>query len=181
MSRGAWASIRALQRMRRILLAAGMVLSAALVGVSIDAAPSIVGKPAPDFVLRGLDGRNLRLSEFRGQVVLVNFWARSDGDSRQQMPALDRINITYQRAGLVVLGVSVDEDLRRSKEFAASMGVSYPILFDTGTEIGKDYFLQKMPMTILVDRSGVVRYAAVGFRRGDERVYLDHIRELLRE
>ncbi|HXP66189.1 MAG TPA: TlpA disulfide reductase family protein [Steroidobacteraceae bacterium] len=167
--------------MRRILLAAGMVLSAALVAVSIDAAPSIVGKPAPDFVLRGLDGRNLRLSEFRGQVVLVNFWARSDGDSRQQIPALDRINITYQRAGLVVLGVSVDEDLRRSKEFAASMGVSYPILFDTGTEIGKDYFLQKMPMTILVDRSGVVRYSAVGFKRGDERVYLDHIRELLRE
>lgn len=158
-----------------------VILAAALASVSHAAAPNIVGKPAPDFVLRGLDGRNLRLSEFRGQVVLVNFWARSDGDSRQQMPALDRINITYQRAGLVVLGVSVDEDLRRAREFASSMGVSYPILFDTGTEIGKDYFLQKMPMTILIDRSGVVRYSAVGFKRGDERVYLDHIRELLRE
>jgi peroxiredoxin len=180
MSRGAWASIQALQRVRKILLTASVILSAILAAATA-AAPSIVGKPAPDFALRGLDGRNLRLSEFRGQVVLVNFWARSDGDSRQQMPALDRINITYQRAGLVVLGVSVDEDLRRSKEFAASMGVSYPILFDTGSEIGKDYFLQKMPMTILVDRSGVVRYSAVGFRRGDERVYLDHIRELLRE
>ena len=97
------------------------------------------------------------------------------------MPALDRINITYQRAGLVVLGVSVDDDLRRAKEFAASMGVSYPILFDTGAVIGKDYFLQKMPMTILVDRGGIVRYCAVGFKRGDERVYLDQIRELLRE
>ena len=167
--------------MRNILLTAGVILSAVLAAASMAAPPSIVGKPAPDFVLRGLDGRNLRLSEFRGQVVLVNFWARTDGDSRQQMPALDRINITYQRAGLVVLGVSVDDDLRRSKEFAASMGVSYPILFDTGSAIGKDYFLQKMPMTILVDRSGVVRYSAVGFKRGDERVYLDHIRELLRE
>ncbi len=136
------------------------MLGFAVTAASIAAAPGIVGKPAPDFVLRGLDGRNLRLSEFRGQVVLVNFWSRSDGNSRQQMPALDRINITYQRAGLVVLGVSVDEDLRRSKEFAAAMS---------------------MPMTILVDRSGVVRYSAVGFRRGDERVYLDHIRELLRE
>ncbi|MEA3139146.1 MAG: hypothetical protein QOK23_1315 [Gammaproteobacteria bacterium] len=145
------------------------------------AAPTVVGKQAPDFVLRGLDGRNLRLSEFRGQVVLVNFWTRSDGDSRQQMPALDRINITYQRAGLVVLGVSVDDDLRRAKEFAAAMSVSYPILFDTGSAIGKDYFLQKMPMTILVDRAGIVRYSAVGFKRGDERGYLDHIRELLRE
>jgi hypothetical protein len=77
--------------------------------------------------------------------------------------------------------VSVDDDLRRSKEFATAMSVSYPILFETGTQIGKDYFLQKMPMTILVDRSGVVRYSAVGFKRGDERVYLDQIRGLLRE
>jgi peroxiredoxin len=167
--------------MRKALLVGGVILGLAMAAAPLAAAPSIVGKPAPDFVLRGLDGRNLRLSEFRGQVVLVNFWARSDGDSRQQMPALDRINITYQRAGLVVLGVSVDEDLRRAKEFAAAMSVSYPILFDTGTTIGKDYFLQKMPMTILVDRSGIVRYSAVGFRRGDERVYLDQIRQLLRE
>jgi peroxiredoxin len=167
--------------MRRALLVGGLILSAAMSAASYAAGPSIVGKDAPDFVLRGLDGRNLRLSEFRGQVVLVNFWTRSDGDSRQQMPALDRINITYQRAGLVVLGVSVDDDLRRSKEFATAMGVSYPILFDTGSQIGKDYFLQKMPMTILVDRAGVVRYSAVGFKRGDERVYLDKIRELLRE
>src|ERR1700691_5664038 len=141
--------------MRRAFLLGCLILGAAVAGSSLAAAPTIVGREAPDFVLRGLDGRNLRLSEFRGQVVLVNFWSRSDGDSRQQMAALDRINITYQRAGLVVLGVSVDDDLRRSKEFAAAMGVSYPILFDTGTEIGQDYFIQKMPMTILVDRSGV--------------------------
>jgi hypothetical protein len=61
------------------------------------------------------------------------------------------------------------------------MKVSYPMMFDTGSNIGRDYLLQKMPMTILVDRSGVVRYSAVGFKRGGERVYLDQIRELLRE
>ena len=181
MSRGASASVGALHGMRRALIVGGLILGAAIAGASLAAAPSMVGKPAPDFVLRGLDGRNLRLSEYRGQVVLVNFWSRSDGDSRQQMPALDRINITYQRAGLVVLGVSVDDDLRRSREFATAMRLSYPILFDTGSEIGRDYLLQKMPVTILVDRAGVVRYSAVGFRRGDERIYLDQIRELLRE
>jgi len=167
--------------MRSALLAASLIVSAAMAQSSIAAAPNMVGKDAPDFVLRGMDGKNLRLSEFRGQVVLVNFWARWEGDSRQQMPALDRINITYQRAGLVVLGVSVDEDLRRSQEFAAAMRVSYPILFDTGSQIGKDYLLQKMPVTILVDRAGVVRYSVVGYKPGDERVYLDQIRELLRE
>jgi len=166
---------------RKELLAGGFALSALLAAASPAAAPTIVGKDAPDFVLKSMDGRNLRLSEFRGQVVLVNFWARWAGDSRQEMPALDRINTTYHRAGLIVLGVSVDEDSRRAREFAGAMKVGYPILFDTSSSIGRDYLLQKMPMTILVDRSGVVRYANVGFKRGDDGAYLDQIRELLRE
>jgi peroxiredoxin len=172
--------------MRRVLLAGCVILSAVLtasflIASSRAAAPTLVGKEAPDFVLKAMDGRNLRMSEFRGQVVLVNFWARWAGDSRQEMPALDRINTTYSRAGLVVLGVSIDEDLARAREFAGAMKVSYPLMFDTGSSIGRDYLLEKMPMTILVDRAGVVRYSNAGFKRGDERAYLDHIRELLRE
>ena len=167
--------------MRRVLLAGCLILCAASTAPSIAAAPTLLGMEAPDFVLKAMDGNNLRMSEFRGQVVLVNFWARWAGDSRQEMPALDRINTTYQRAGLVVLGVSVDEDLVHAREFAGAMKVSYPIVFDTGSDIGRQYQLQKMPMTVLVDRAGVVRYTNVGFKRGDERAYLDHIRELLRE
>jgi peroxiredoxin len=159
----------------------GFVLGALLPLSSMAAVPSLLGKEAPDFVLKSSDGRNLRLSEFRGQVVLINFWARWAGDSRQEMPALERINTTYGHSGLVVLGVSVDEDSRRAHEFAESLKVEYPILFDTTLHVGRDYLLEKMPMTILVDRSGVVRYSSVGFKRGDDRAYLDQIRELLRE
>ena len=114
-------------------------------------------------------------------MVLINFWARWANDTRREMPALNRINTTYQRAGLVVLGISVDEDLRRAQEFADSMKVSYPVMFDVGSDIGRDYQLAKMPMTILVDRSGVVRYSHLGYKRGDDRIYLDQIRGLLRE
>ncbi len=167
--------------MRRVLLLGSLLLSAAWSIATVAAAPTLVGKDAPDFVMKSRDGTNLRLSEFRGQVVLVNFWARWAGDSRMEMPALDRINTTYERAGLVVLGISIDEDLRRAQEFADSMKVSYPLMFDPGSQIGQDYLLQKMPMTILVDRSGVVRYSHVGFKRGDDRIYLDQIRALLRE
>ena len=167
--------------MRRVLLVGSLLLSAAWSIPSPAASPTLIGKDAPDFVMKSRDGTNLRLSEFRGQVVLVNFWARWAGDSRREMPALDRINTTYERAGLVVLGISIDEDLRRAREFADSMKVSYPLMFDSGSQIGQDYLLQKMPMTILVDRSGVVRYSHVGFKRGDDRIYLDQIRELLRE
>ncbi len=134
--------------MRRVLpgLILGAVLSTSILAASSRAAaPTLVGREAPDFVLKSTDGTNLRMSEFRGQVVLVNFWARWAGDSRQEMPALNRINTTYNRAGLVVLGVSVDEDLARAHEFAAAMKVSYPILFDTGSDVGRDYLLQKCP------------------------------------
>ena len=125
--------------MRRVLRVCSLVLSAAWAASSPAVAPTMVGKDAPDFVLKTLAGTNLRLSEFRGQVVLLNFWTRWAGDSRQEMPVLDKINTTYQRAGLVVLGVSVDEDLRRAREFADAMKVSYPIMFDTGgSKIGRD-------------------------------------------
>jgi len=97
------------------------------------------------------------------------------------MRALDKINTTYQRAGLVVLGVSVDEDLRRAQEFADSMKVVLPDHVRYGSDIGRDYQLAKMPVTLLVDRSGVVRFSHIGFKRGDDRMYLEQIRELLRE
>jgi peroxiredoxin len=161
--------------------AAWLVSFVAAAACALGTASSLVGKEAPDFVLRGLDGRNLRLSEYRGQVVLLNFWARWAGDSRREMPALERINATYGRAGLVVIGVSVDEDARRVGDFAGSMGVSYPVLLDSDGGTGRAYSIKDMPLTILVDRAGIVRYSNVGFKRGDENSYLDEIRALLRE
>jgi peroxiredoxin len=159
----------------------GFVAIALLASAAFPAAPALIGKPAPDFVLKSLDGTNLRLSEFRGQVVLVNFWARWAGESRVEMPVLNQINTTYHRAGLVVLGVSVDEDARRARDFADGMKVGYPILLDTTPQIGRDYMIETMPVTLLVDRSGIVRFSRVGFKPGDEQMYLDQIREYLRE
>ena len=126
-------------------------------------------------------GATQALAQWKGKNLLVNFWARWVGDTHREMRALDKINTTYQRAGLVVLGISIDEDLRRAQEFAESMKVSYPILFDTGSGVGRDYQLAKMPVTLLLDRSGVVRFSHIGFKRGDDRMYLEQIRELLRE
>lgn len=167
--------------MRRTLFFCSVILGASWGRIAPAAEATLIGKEAPDFVLKSNEGTNLRLSEFRGQVVLVNFWARWAGDTRREMPALSKINRTYERAGLVVLGVSVDEDERRARAFADSMRVSYPVMFDTGSDLGLDYGLDKMPVTILIDRSGVVRFAHIGFKRGDDRMFLEQIRELLRE
>ena len=158
------------------------LIAAMAVSISVAAPPSpMIGKTAPDFALKGLDGKNMRLSEYRGQVVLVNFWARWAGPSRDEMPLLEQINNTYSRAGLVVLGVSIDEDLTHAREFAGSMRVSYPMLFDVIDKTGTPYRIEKLPTTYLIDRGGVIRFANVGFKRGDEKVYLEQIRELLRE
>ena len=73
----------------------------------------------------------------------MNFWARWAGDSRREMPALDRIHTTYRAGGPGRARISVDEDLRRAHEFADSMKVGYPIMFDTGSEIGRNYQLGK--------------------------------------
>ncbi len=143
--------------------------------------PGAIGREAPDFTLKSTAGENLRLSEFRGQVVLINFWARWAGDSRREIPALKRIHGTYARAGLVVLGVSIEADARRAGEFATSMHIPYPVLIDTDPALGQEYAVDKMPMTILIDRAGIIRYVHVGFANADEAVYLDQIRTLLRE
>jgi peroxiredoxin len=142
---------------------------------------NVLGREAPDFTLKSTHGENLRLSEFRGQVVLVNFWARWAGDSRREIPALERIHSTYARAGLIVLGVSIEADARRAGEFATSMHIPYPVLIDTDPALGQEYVIQKMPMTLLIDRAGIVRFVHVGFENADEAVYLEQIRALLRE
>jgi len=164
----------------RVLLA--LFFGALVLPAAVAARPDpLIGRVAPDFVLKGLDGTNRRLSEYRGQVVLVNFWARWAGASRQEMPELEKIHATYERAGLVVLGVSIDEDVVHAREFSTAVRVSYPILFDSGAAIGASYGIEKLPMTVLVDRGGIIRYTHVGFKRGDLKACLETIRELLRE
>ncbi len=124
---------------------------------------------------------NWRLSEYRGRVVLILFYARWAGDSRLEIPALERLDTTYRRAGLVVLAVSVDSNLRRAADFAKAMRVSYPILLDAGTRIGRAYALDRLPMTVLLGRAGIVRYLKSGYERGDQRAFATEIRKLLRE
>jgi peroxiredoxin len=143
--------------------------------------PKIVGQAAPDFACKSLTGANIRLSEYRGQVVLVHFWARWAGGSRREIPVLEHIHNTYSRAGVMVLGVSVDEDLPRAREFARSLAVTYPLMFDVSYKIGKDYGLQKLPVTVLIDRAGIVRFVHDGLSRDTEQTYVDEIRQLLGE
>jgi thiol-disulfide isomerase/thioredoxin len=82
----------------------------------------LVGKPAPDLVARGLTGENVRISEHRGEVVVVSFWSGSCNTCRAQLNALDRIAKTYASAGLTVIGVNLDDDAARAEKVRARPG-----------------------------------------------------------
>ncbi len=149
--------------------------------VSTLAASSLQGQVAPDFVLKSATGENLRLSEYRGDVVLINFWATWCGPCRQEMPLLDDLYGRYQRVGFNLLGVNIDEDSRRAMQMVQELGVNFPVLFDENKEVSKLYEVEAMPVTILVDREGIVRHVHHGYKPGYEEKYLTEIRSLLRE
>ena len=145
------------------------------------ASSGLEGQQAPDFALKSATGENLRLSEYRGDVVMINFWATWCGPCRQEMPLLDELYNRYQRVGFNLLGVNIDDDSSRAMKMATELGVSFPVLFDSRKEVSKLYEVNAMPVTVLVDREGNVRHVHLGYKPGYEEKYLDEIRSLLRE
>ena len=145
------------------------------------ASSGLEGQVAPDFVLKSSTGENLRLSEYRGDVVMINFWATWCGPCRQEMPLLDELYTRYERVGFSLLGVNIDDDSRRAMQMIEDLGVSFPVLFDARKEVSELYEVEAMPVTVLVDREGNVRYVHHGYKPGYEDKYLDQVRSLLRE
>lgn len=148
---------------------------------AVSAATQLAGGEAPDFVLKSMAGQNLRLSEYRGEIVMLSFWATWCGDCRSQLEQLGAMYARYQEAGVEVLAVSLDQNQRQADEMAAGLGAGYPVLHDAGGAVGRLYDVSRMPVMVLIDRSGVVREVFEGFRRGDEQRYLDRVQALLRE
>jgi peroxiredoxin len=147
----------------------------------LPAMAAVTGAAAPDFTLKSASGENLKLSEYRGEVVLINFWASWCGPCRQEMPALDELHSRYHSLGFTVLGVNVEEDSRKARDVVNDLQVSFPVLFDNSSKVSRLYDVVAMPSTVLVDRNGNIRYLHKGYQPGLEDVYLQQVRELIRE
>jgi len=162
-------------------LALGCAL--ALGGVAANAAEKylLIGQPAPDLVARGLGGENVRLSEHRGEVVVVSFWSGACNTCRAQLEALDRIARTYGSAGLTVIGVNLDDNPVRAEKFARAQNVKFQLLVATAKSVGRDFHVDRLPMTVFVDRAGVLRVAHREFKSSDEAGYVRELRKLLDE
>jgi peroxiredoxin len=147
---------------------------------SAAAMPS-AGELAPDFVLKSASGKNIRLSELRGQVVMINFWATWCGPCRQELPLMYKIYQRYRDTGFVVLAVNIEEDTAHSAKVAKSMKLGFPVLFDPEKRVSRQYDPPAMPATLIVDKDGRVRYVHLGYKPGYEDAYERQVRELLRE
>ncbi len=163
--------------------ALALAFALGLAGVAAAAAEKheLLGQPAPDLVARGLSGQNVRLSEHRGEVVVVSFWSGACNTCRAQLEALDRIAKTYGTAGLTVIGVNLDDNLPRAEKFARAQDVGFQLLVATAKTTGRDFHVDRLPMILFVDRSGVMRVAHREFKSRDEAVYVRELRTLLDE
>jgi peroxiredoxin len=157
---------------------AAMVAALALSLPALALAPS---KPAPQFSLAARGGKTVNLAQYKGQVVMINFWATWCHPCREEMPLLESIYKKYGKMGFTLVGVNVEPDSKPAEDWLKTTPVSFPILFDTKSEVSKMYDVNVMPSTVIVDRKGNVRVIHRGYKAGDENEYQDSIRKLVRE
>jgi cytochrome c biogenesis protein CcmG, thiol:disulfide interchange protein DsbE len=166
---------RSLSR-RELLMAAGGALAGLLViafvwvlagrsaGATLPPAAQ-TNRPAPDFSLAGIDGKTVRLSDYRGKVVLLNFWYTGCEPCREETPALEAAYKKLAPQGFEIIGMNVRANERHGadgdadiRNFIAAHGVSYPIALDTDSQSGRDYQVYVLPTSLMIDREGKIRY-----------------------
>lgn len=153
------------------------VIVACLLSVALQAKE--LSGPAPDFALTTLDGEKVKLSDLKGHVVMINFWASWCGPCRQEMPLLNDIYASYKKAGFVLLGVNLDESAEDAKAFLKKTPVNFPVLIDSKGQVADLYKNQAMPSSYFVDRKGDLVYLHQGYRPGEEEDYKKVIKKLL--
>jgi len=124
-----------------------------------------VGHLAPDFVLQTLDGREIRLSDYRGHVVFLNFWATWCGPCKIEMPAMEKLYREFRPKGFAVLAVSSDpEGAAVTRPYRDALGLSFTIAHDPEMTVGHLYGVRTLPITFLVGRDGVITHQIFGSR-----------------
>jgi peroxiredoxin len=129
------------------------------------AAPPVgldIGNRAPDLALQDLSGETVRLSDYAGQPVMINFWAVWCGFCRVELPEMQSVYESYQDQGFAILAVDVQEEASHVADFAEELGLTFPILLDTQGEGTRSYRIRGLPTSYFVDRNGVIIGKQVG-------------------
>lgn len=141
-----------------IVLIAGILLTAVVFGIALARQNQTQPQsgPAPDFTLTTLDGDTIRLSDLRGKVVVINFWASWCGPCRVEAPALQKVYERYRDRGVEFLGVAWTDTERGARAFIAEFNQTYPNGLDLGTKLAELYRIQGVPETFIVNQNGQI-------------------------
>ena len=140
--------------------------------------PVRTGSVAPDFTLPKLDGRDISLRDFRGRVVVLNFWATWCPPCIEEMPSLTLFADQMAPQGVAVLGVSVDYDAEALSKFVTRSGIRFPIVQDTDQKIASRYGTFKYPETFIIDREGRISEKLIGPRNWQDPGIVSRVRNL---
>jgi peroxiredoxin len=128
-----------------------------------DEGPAVVGKPAPDFALQDMSGRMVKLSDFRGKLVMLNFWATWCPPCREEIPSMVKLNQLMAGKPFQMLAVSIDEGGGEAvAAFFKGAGITLPALLDTDNSVSRRYGTTGVPETFVIDSKGVVLKKVVG-------------------
>jgi peroxiredoxin len=152
-----------------VVLVAGLILVAMFLVVWLQSAkyePLTVGKQAPDFQLPDLNDKDIRLSDYRGKVVFLNFWATWCKPCREEMPSMEVLYKNFEKDGLVILAVSIDRVTTKKEipPFVKGLNLTFPVLVDSWGQTDKRYKLMGVPETYIIDREGTLREKVIGPR-----------------
>jgi cytochrome c biogenesis protein CcmG, thiol:disulfide interchange protein DsbE len=123
---------------------------------------SLVGHPAPDWSGTDLDGHPIKLADFRGHPVFLNFWASWCGPCRAEQPGLNNIARDFGPRGLKVVGVDIRDNLEQARIFRDEFKVQYPSIFDQAARLGYAYRVDAPPSSAFIDAHGVVIFTITG-------------------
>jgi thiol-disulfide isomerase/thioredoxin len=164
--------------MRRI---APIVFTLGTLAFALPAITASTAKPAPDMAVHRADGAFVRLADYKGKVVLVDFWASWCPPCKTSFPALDAIYGEYQEQGLAVLAVNVDEKRRDAQVFLDVHPHRMTVLFDPKGVWPTAFGVKGMPTSFLIDRTGNIRFTHMGYSGNIDASYHQEIRQLLSE
>lgn len=140
-----------------------------------------IGTPAPDFVLPSLENGNLRLSEYRSEVVVLTFWSANCTRCEKAIPLYRSLQEQYRDAGLHVLAVSIEGNTDAAASTQAEFGLSFPLLLDQEYRVSKAFKPGRLPATVVIDRTGQVAFVEEGFKRGSDEAIAAAVAKLMTE
>ena len=116
----------------------------------------LVGKPAPEFALESFSGEKVRLSDFQGKTLLVNFWASWCHPCREEAPALERVYLFFSGKQVEFIGINIMDDRRNAEEYIKSFGGTFVNVYDPENRVHLDYGVGGVPETFFVNPEGVI-------------------------